>query len=82
MIGAEREYKITIGHETCSVGIYQRTKTVWVARGSYRGEHIETKDRSERQCVQQLEKGSRIQIESLMQTVCKNVDSLLSDCFC
>ncbi|MGY2843392.1 hypothetical protein ACVIWU_006732 [Bradyrhizobium sp. USDA 4509] len=46
MIGAEREHKVTICSETCSVTTYQKSKTVWIAVGTYMGETREAKGTS------------------------------------
>lgn len=46
MMGAEREHKITVWNESCSVTVYQKSKSVWIAVGDYMGERIETKGSS------------------------------------
>ena len=33
--------------ETCAVHTYQRTKTVWIATGTFQGEHLEQNGRTE-----------------------------------
>jgi hypothetical protein len=46
MIGAEREHKVTVWSQSHTVSAYQKSKSVWVAVGSYLGERIETKGSS------------------------------------
>jgi hypothetical protein len=46
MTGAEREHKVTVWNEVCTVTVYQKYKTVWIAVGDYMGETKEIKDRS------------------------------------
>jgi hypothetical protein len=46
MMGAEYEYSVVVWGETCPVYIHQRTETVWIARGKYMAEWIETKGSS------------------------------------
>jgi hypothetical protein len=43
----ERERTVVVWNEPCSVSVYRKSKTVWVAVGEYMGERIEVKDRSE-----------------------------------
>lgn len=33
--------------ETCQVHTYQKSKTVWIASGTFRGEHLQQKARTE-----------------------------------
>ena len=46
MFGAEREHKITVWNETCSVTTYQKSKSVWMAVGEYMGQTKEIKGSS------------------------------------
>jgi len=43
MMGAERAHKVTVWNERCSVTVYQKSKSVWIAVGDYTGERIESK---------------------------------------
>jgi hypothetical protein len=46
MMGSEREHKVTVWSTSHSVTVYQKTKSVWVAIGSYMDVRIETKGSS------------------------------------
>jgi hypothetical protein len=37
---------VTVWGEACPVGVYQKSKSVWVATGGYMGQRIEVKGRS------------------------------------
>jgi len=37
---------VTVWGERISIEVYEEHKTVWVAKGTYKGEPIEVKDRS------------------------------------
>ena len=37
------EYRVKVGNEKCGVNVYQTSKAVWIAAGSYKGEAIECK---------------------------------------
>jgi hypothetical protein len=41
-----REHNVTVWGETFTVTVYQKSKSVWIAVGTYLGERIETKDAS------------------------------------
>lgn len=41
------ERQVMVWDKPCRVAVYQTSKSVWVAVGTYLGERIETKDRSE-----------------------------------
>ena len=45
---AEGEYerKVNVWGKPYVISVYQKSKTVWIARGDYHGEPIEVKDRS------------------------------------
>ena len=42
-----REHPVTVQGTPCTVIVYQRSRSVWVAVGYYLGERIETKDSRE-----------------------------------
>jgi hypothetical protein len=42
----EYEETVYVAGERCVISIHQRSKTVWLARGDYHGEPIETKGSS------------------------------------
>ena len=39
-----REHAVTVHETTCTLIVYQRSRSVWVAVGYYMDERIETKD--------------------------------------
>jgi hypothetical protein len=45
---AEGEYerKVNVWGKPCVISVYQKSKTVWIARGDYHGEPIEVKGSS------------------------------------
>lgn len=46
MIGAERDVKVRVwGHEI-EISVYQKSKSVWIAAGSYMDQFIEVKGSS------------------------------------
>lgn len=40
------ERSVTVWGRPCTVSLYQRSRSVWVATGEYMGSHLETQDRS------------------------------------
>ena len=40
-------HRVKIWGSVCDVETYQKTKSTWVAVGTYMGQHLETKDRTE-----------------------------------
>jgi hypothetical protein len=45
-MGGEREHTVTVWNERCSVTVYQKSKSVWIAVGDYMGQRIESKGSS------------------------------------
>ncbi len=46
MVGQSFERTVAVWNEHCSVTVYHKHKTVWVASGDYIGEPLETKGSS------------------------------------
>jgi hypothetical protein len=42
-IGVERTARVTVWGETITIAVYQKSKTVWIAVGEYKGKHHEVK---------------------------------------
>jgi hypothetical protein len=42
----EHEQKVKVWGKTYVISVYQKSKTVWIARGAYHGESIEAQGRS------------------------------------
>jgi hypothetical protein len=56
----QREHKVTVWSTECSVTVYQKYKTVWIAVGYYMDERIECKDQR-RVRPQALDRSSSLQ---------------------
>jgi hypothetical protein len=41
-----RPHRVLVWGKPVEVEVYQRSKSVWIATGSYMGEHLETKSQS------------------------------------
>jgi hypothetical protein len=59
MIGAEREHKVIVWGHPFTVTVYQKSKSVWIAVGTYLGERIESKDRSEGSALMRWKEAAR-----------------------
>jgi hypothetical protein len=46
-----REHSVTVHGTPCTLLVYQRSKSVWIAVGFYMDERIETKDSRERAAI-------------------------------
>lgn len=46
MIGQSFERTVLVSLDECHIQIIHRTKTVWLAVGEYKGNHVEAKGRS------------------------------------
>jgi len=44
---SERDHTVMVWGRPCTVSVYRKSKTVWVATGAYMGESITVQDRSE-----------------------------------
>jgi hypothetical protein len=59
MMGAERDYPVTVWGERCTVTVYQKSKSVWIAVGTYMGERIECKDQSLGSAIKRWQEAAR-----------------------
>lgn len=46
MIGAGRDVKVRVWDQQIEISVYQKSKSVWMASGTYLGQHIEVKGAS------------------------------------
>lgn len=47
----EREHTVQVWDQPQQVTVYQNSKSVWIAVGTYMGERVEVKGRSETQAI-------------------------------
>jgi hypothetical protein len=47
----ERTITVSVWNERWKITVYQKSKTVWIAVGDYKGEPIEVKGSSERSAI-------------------------------
>jgi len=47
----EREHTVQVWNTPQKVTVYQKSKSVWVAVGTYMGEHVEVTGRTETQAI-------------------------------
>ena len=50
---------VTVWDRQYEISVYQKSKSVWVAVGTYEGQHIEVKGRSQSQAVSSWREAAR-----------------------
>jgi hypothetical protein len=47
----EREFTVSVWGRPQIISVYQKSKSVWIARGDYMGQSLEVKDRTESSAI-------------------------------
>lgn len=47
----EREHTVQVWNQPQQITVYQKSKSVWIAVGTYMGERVEVKGRTESQAI-------------------------------
>ena len=55
----EREHTVQVWNQPQQVTVYQKSKSVWIAVGTYLGERVEVKGRTESQALGQWREAAR-----------------------
>lgn len=55
----EREHTVPVWNQPQQVTVYQKSRSVWVAVGTYMGERIEVKGRTESQALDSWREAAR-----------------------
>lgn len=53
------DHTVKVWDRPYEISVYQKSKSVWIAAGTYEGEHIETKGRTESQAIASWREAAR-----------------------